>query len=156
MSYCNVTIYCQPHVVKFIQNYKGFKESPVIIDNRENFMVSSLMRFFIMKKRNFHNSYKRPKCINQSYMPTEIRLNKELWKNDLLFVHPSDFVRLNNIIHGFFMAKLESYYVAAKTYQSEKKSNIEIILDFCSLYEIDDEDVNVDSLLRQLYRSGVN
>jgi len=150
MNYVGIHFFVEPHIKKFLfQSIVDPKSGRLIIDRKKDPLISTILCLFLQKKKDFHmHNHSRSQI--KSFSTIEIYINREYIYRFGVFQSPKDFNRFNSIIHSIFLEKLHSYVFAANTYSRVSVSRA--IVDFCSLFDIDDDDVNIDSLVRQYYR----
>jgi hypothetical protein len=148
----NVKIYCKPHVAKFINCFGDENTKKIVVDQSDNFLFSTIIRLYLMKKRYFYYNHSNH-TLPENYTPVEIYINNNIITDSGMFFSPIDHKRLNKIIDRIFKEKLKSYVQAARQYS--QKTLIEIVLDFLDIYDINDNEIIPESLVRYLFRQNV-
>lgn len=154
----STTLFVKPHVRKFLLSASSNHANKLIIDNRKNpsaSVVSPIILLFLAKKRAFYrHSAQENKCkIDNSFVPLTILLSMSAFNRFGALIRDCDHLRINNMFDEIFRNMLFSFVVASRLYG--KASTIDSILDFCSMYDITEEDVQAETLRRDLYRKGL-
>lgn len=142
----------KPHIKKYIDHHANFQDKFVVNskNNVNSTLISNVIKMFICYKTKFYATNSKNLYSLDGFVPTTIYISTAFFYRFGGFISNSDHSKLNKMIDCIFRQNLYHYVGAAKIYSST--TYINAISDFLSQYDINDDDIDIDSLLRDIHR----
>lgn len=157
-NHVKVNLFCKPHVAKFIQ-YNSSCPDAFIVDSKtpSGRTISNIIRMFLCNKRKFYRQRVFEKQLHNAidgFVEINVYVSTYMFKEIGAFISDYEHVLFNRIADGVFREKLYSHVMAAKMYSNI--TYIESISDFLSMYDISEDEIDIDTLVRDFQRKQKN
>lgn len=158
-DYCKIEIDVRKHVKKYIVYHLGKHPLSYSLDqdielNTQNFISGFI--FTLLKKQYTFRKNKKPIIFNNKRLDEKIKISLPQRyygsidaRYNFIGIAEKGEIKLDDFIDGLMKKEM---FIMCESYRNNKRTVKEAINDFCELYSITDDDIQISSLTREYNR----